>query len=145
MEPDRYQQNSKLFVIGLICLLTSLSLFAFGFYVMPYLLWNWGYNVPGFISTWREWFKESYDFTDSEASWLIFFIFIIPAVICGYISQRASNYIDNQIYDIHPEKSMAVKRDIQETLSFSFKIFLLIILVFVAVTVVEWLVAPPID
>lgn len=145
MENDRYQQNSKLFVIGLICLLISLSLFAFGLYILPYLLWNWSYNVPEFVFVWREWLKETYNFSDSGASWSMILIFIIPAIITGFISHLASNRIDNQIYGVEQEKSTSmpeIKKDIRESLGFGFKIFLLIILVLVAVALVQWLVAP---
>lgn len=145
MEKDRYQQNSKLFVIGLLCLLISLSLFAFGLYILPYLLWNLSYNVPEFVYTTREWLKEYYNFTESGASWTIILFFIIPALITGYISHLASNYIDNQIHGIEREKSTKIseiKKGVRETFEFGFKILLLIILVLIAVAFVQWLVAP---
>ncbi|WP_028388500.1 hypothetical protein [Legionella fairfieldensis] len=148
MEHDRYEQNSKLFVIGLLCLLLSLTLLAFGLYILPYLLWNWRYDIPDFVLSWREWLKEYYNFTDSGASWLIFLVFFIPAIICGFISRWASNYIDNQINGIvpapEPQKHREeIKRDLQESFGFGLKIFLLIILVLVAVTALEWLIASP--
>ena len=148
MEYDRYQHNNKIFIIGLLCLLVSLSLLAFSIYILPYLLWNWTYNVPGFILDWRERLKEFYNFTDSGASWTIFLIFIIPAIICGYISQLTSNYMDNQIEGVKPETTtpeppIEVKGDIQETIGFGLKIFLLIILVLVLVALLEWLIATP--
>lgn len=140
MEYDRYQQNSKLFVIGIICLLMSLALLAFGLYILPYLLWNWGYNVPEFVLSWREWLKEEYSYSDQVASWLVICVFLVPAIFCGYISQWISNYIDNQIYGIEkpsnsPEEEMEVKKD----LHFGLKIALLIILVLVLVALVQWL------
>lgn len=149
MEQDRYQQNSKLFIIGLICLLSSLSLFFFSLYIMPYLIWSWSYNVPGFIISLREWLKQSYNYTNSGASWLIISTFLIPAIICGWVSYRASNSIDNEIYGIKREKisieySEELKRDVQETFSFGSKLFLLIILVIVAVLVIQWVIAPPV-
>ncbi|WP_133140993.1 MULTISPECIES: hypothetical protein [Legionella] len=146
MERDRFQHHGMLFVVGLVCMLASLSLFAFGFYVLPYLLWNWSYGVPEFVLNLREWYKESYEFTESGSAWMVFFTFIIPAIITGLISQFSSNYIDNEIYHLNEEKlekRSEIKRDMQETLSFGLKVFLLIILVLVAVTLVEWLVAPP--
>lgn len=146
MEGDRFQQNSKLFVLGLVCLLISLTLLAFGLYILPYLLWNWSYKVPEFVYYWREGFKESYGFGDTGASWLVILIFIIPAIITGYISHFASNYIDNQLHGINQEKSpkfTEIKQGVQETLGFGFKILLLIILVLVAVAFVQWLLAAP--
>lgn len=145
MEGDRFEQNSKLFIIGLICLLISLTLFAFGLYILPYLLWNWSYNVPEFVYYWREWFREYYDISEVSASWIMILIFIIPAIITGFISHLASNYIDNQIHGIEQEKTTKlpeIKKNVQETLSFGFKILLLIILVLIAVAFVQWIVAP---
>ncbi|KTC93671.1 MULTISPECIES: hypothetical protein [Legionella] len=146
MEQDRFQQNSKLFILGLVCLLACLSLFGFGFYILPYLLWNWNYDVPEFVLSMREWYKESYNFSDSGSAWMVFLTFIVPAIITGLISQYSSNHIDNEIYHLNEnkeERRTELKRDVQETLGFGLKIFFLIILVLVAVTLVEWLVAPP--
>ncbi|MFA5959141.1 MAG: hypothetical protein WC785_01320 [Tatlockia sp.] len=146
MEQDRYQQNALVFIIGLISLLLSLSLFAFSFYIMPYLLWSWTYSVPGTILFIREWFKETFEFTDIGASWMVFLMFIIPAVVFGYISQFSSNYLDDAIYGlkkVKSEKQEEIKRDVQETLSFGLKLFLLIVLVISVVLTIEWLVAKP--
>ncbi|KTC86756.1 hypothetical protein [Legionella brunensis] len=148
MEYDRFQQNSVLFVIGIITLLLSLSLFAFSFYILPFLLFDWVYDVPEFISIWREWLKEEYTFTDTGASWLILLIFIIPALIFGYISYLASNYIDNRLYNVVPkraenERQGELKKDIQETLGFVLKILGAIILILVGISIIQWLLAVP--
>ncbi len=150
MEYDRYQQNSKLFVIGIICLLLSLALFAFGFYILPYIVWNWHYDVPGFVLTWREWFKEEYNYSEKGAALLVFSLFIMPAIACGYISQRISNYIDNQIYGIGSPETPTEEveeevegKDAHFGLKFGLKIALLIILVLIAVTFFEWLLIGP--
>lgn len=146
MEQDRYEQNHKVFIIGLICLILCLSLAAFGFYILPYLIWNWGYEVPELVWQLREWYKGNYNFSDIGASWLVFFTFIIPATICGFISQWASNYIEKKMYGLdeaNPERHAEIRKDIQETIRFGLKIFLLIILVLVVITLVEWLIAPP--
>ena len=147
MEPDRFQKNGKLFVIGMIALLICLMLLAFSVYIFPSLLLQWNYSVPSFIFNWREWIKETYDLTYSGASWIIFLILIILAFICGYISYWASNYIDNQIYGIKngskEETQTEVRKDLQTTVSFGFKVLLLIVLVLLVVSLVEWLIAVP--
>src|SRR5262245_58460376 len=97
MEHDRFQQNSKLFIVGLICLLLCLSLLALGLYVLPHLLWNWSYGVPGLVLSLREWYINTYNFTTQGASWMVILTFLIPAVICGFISQWSSNYIEKQM------------------------------------------------
>ncbi|MBA3537827.1 MAG: hypothetical protein H0T84_14660 [Tatlockia sp.] len=146
MEPDRYQQNSKLFVIGLICLLLCLSLLAIALFILPYLLWDWRYGVPGMVLELHEWFKENYDFSDGGASWMVFLTFIIPALICGFISQWASNYIERKMYGLdeaRPGRRMEIHKDLQESVSFGLKIFILIILVVLGVALVEWLILLP--
>ncbi|MDI9818234.1 MULTISPECIES: hypothetical protein [unclassified Legionella] len=148
MEHDRFKQNSKLFIIGIIALLISLSLFAFSFYILPYLLWNWIYEVPYFISNWQEWIKREYNFTHTGASWLIFGVFIIPAFIFGYLSYLISNYIDNRIYHMVseelPETKEEVSKDVRDTLVFFLKILILGILIFVVLTLIHrFLSVPP--
>ncbi|MCA0404075.1 MAG: hypothetical protein LCH30_09810 [Proteobacteria bacterium] len=147
MEDDRYQQNSKLFITGLICLLFSLSLCAMGLYVLPYLLFGWNYSVPGFVITFREWLKESYAYSDFGSAMVTFLSFLVPGLICGFISYYASNHIDNQIFGIQPEKkesSVDMKKEVKESLGFGLQLFLLIVLVIIAVFAVQWLVAPPV-
>lgn len=146
MEQDRYQQNSLVFIIGMISLLLCLCFLAFSFYILPYLLFSWVYSVPGLILFMREWFRELFNFTENGASWLVFLSFFLPALIFGYISQLSSNYIDDRIYRIKestPLHTEEIKKDVQETLGFGLKLFLLILLVFVVVLAIEWLVAKP--
>ncbi|KTD20097.1 transmembrane protein [Legionella lansingensis] len=148
MEYDRFQQNSVLFVIGIIALLLSLSLFTICFYIFPFLLFDWVYNVPEFVSIWREWLIEEYNYTITGASWVILLIFLVPAFICGYISYFISNYIDNRLYGIVPEetakkKRVEIRKDIQETLVFVLKILGLVILVLIGISILQWIVAVP--
>ncbi|MCC5015945.1 MULTISPECIES: hypothetical protein [Legionella] len=146
MEPDRYEQNSKVFILGIVTLLLSLTLFALGFYVVPYLFWGWNYDIPAIVLNWHEWLKEYYEFSEAGASWIIFLIFIIPALICGYISHLASNHIDNKIHGIEPvktDKQIEIKEEVKATLSFGFKIVLLIVLVLLALSLLQWLLTVP--
>ena len=146
MEHDHYQQNGTVFIIGLVSLIFSLSLFGLAFYILPFLLWSWSYSVPGIVLFLREWYKDAYNFGDTGAAWLVFFTFMIPALICGYVSQYSSNYIDSQVYGITEKKEedkLEVRRDVQESISFGLKVFFLIVLVVLAVLFAEWLIAPP--
>lgn len=144
MEYDRYQQNSKLFIVGMITLLVSLSLLAFALYILPYLIWTLPYKVPAFVLDWREYIKRTYEISEARASWWVFFTFIIPSVVCGYISYLASNRIDNQIYHVIPEKpeeeKEIVKKDFKESTGLSLKILGSIILTIAVVTLLEWLI-----
>ncbi|CEK10658.1 hypothetical protein [Legionella hackeliae] len=148
MEHSRFQQNSALFVLGIITLVLSIVLFVFSFYIVPFLFWDWVYDVPEFVSIWREWLKEEYNFTQMGASWLILLFFILPALLCGFVSYFASNYIDNRLLHMLPqkiesEKHEAVRRDLQETLIGIIKIFGAIVLVLVIVSMIQWLLSIP--
>jgi hypothetical protein len=147
MEYDRFQQNSILFIIGITALLISLSLFAFSFYIFPFLLWDWVYDVPAFVLVWREWLIEGHQFTHTGASWLVLLLFVTPALICGYVSYFASNYIDNRLYKFIPEKTALSKRkfrqDVQDTLVFLLKLLGLAILVLVIISIIQWISAVP--
>jgi len=147
MEYDRFQKNSTLFIIGLIALLLSLSLFAFSFYILPFLLFGWVYDVPEFVSVWREWLKLEYHFTHVAASWIILLTFIIPALICGYISYFASNYIDNRIYNVVNREDLIVSRRrqnyAQDSRVLLLKILSLAILIIIIITLLQWFISIP--
>ncbi|MFC3907509.1 hypothetical protein ACFORL_00265 [Legionella dresdenensis] len=114
---------------------------------MPHLIWNWHYDVPEFVSHWRERLVENHNMTRTSANWTIFFSFFIPAVVSGLIAYFTSNRLDNDIYGLTPEKNPEeeglIVEDIKETASFGSKLFLLIIAVVAFVFFVEWLIAVP--
>lgn len=140
MESDRYQKNSKLFILGIVALLCSLSLLAFGLYILPYLLWDLFYQVPSFVLTWREVVKNFYHVSEHGAAWIVFLIFILPAVLFGYISYLASNYIDNSIFNVSsevPEKPTVEKKEWRETFGWVFKILGMIVLTLGTLAILE--------
>lgn len=146
MEYDRYEQNKSLFIASMICLLVSLTLFAFSLIILPALIWNWHYDIPEFTITFREWFRVRYGITDFSAGWLVFLCFFLPALITGLISKITSNDIENQIYNIEPQETAShveLKQDFQESMSLGMKILLLAALVVACVFLVEWLIAIP--
>ncbi|MBA2711785.1 MAG: hypothetical protein H0U57_14495 [Tatlockia sp.] len=146
MEPDRFQQNSKLFIVGLISLLLCLTLLAIALFIVPYLIWNWHYGVPAMIIELHEWFRDSYSFDNSGASWMVFLTFFVPAIICGVISQWSSTHIEKEIYGMdldRPGRRMEIHKEIHDTLSFGLKVIILIVLVILAVSLLHWFVSGP--
>lgn len=146
MENDRFTQNRKIFTICMISLLLSLSLFAFAFYILPNLLWDWNYDVPEIIFTWRMWFVNSYGFSERRAKGIIFLIFFIPALITGMISYFTSNQIENEILGVVKEKAVeenVVVTDFKETLMFILKLIAVVLLVIICVFLIEWLLTVP--
>ncbi len=146
MEPDRFQQNSKLFIVGMICLLLGLTFLAIALFIIPYLLWNWHYGVPSMVVQLHQWFRDSYSFDNGGASWMVFLTFLIPAIIFVIISQWSSNHIEKQMYGMdldRPGRRMEIHKEIHDTLSFGLKLGILIVLVIIAVIVVQWFVSVP--
>lgn len=150
MEADRarYQNNSKLFITCMICLMASLSLFAFAFYILPYLIWGWHYSVPGFILMWREEFVDSYAWSNSKASMAVFSLFFIPALITGIISWFTSNKIENNVLGIALTESNHQQLDSHE-LGDSFrlvaKIIMSSLLAIAVLFFIEWLLTSPLS
>ena len=145
MEPDRYRQNHFLYVIGLIFLVFSLSLFAFSAYIIPFLLFKWSYDVPEFISTWQQWLLER-DYSNAAACWLIFLFFIVLALFCAAIAHIASNRIDNKLYKTEVEAKVEPARstdDTKETTNLLVKIVFIVILVFIGALLFQWLISSP--
>jgi len=146
MEYDRYAQNKGLFIISMISLLIFFICAAFALYIMPALVWNWHYDVPEFTITFREWIRRAYELTESIAGFWVFVIFLSIGIIAGLISKSTSNQIENEIYKIEPEEAInqtALKKDLQQSMSLSLKIIVLILLTVALVFLVEWLIAIP--
>lgn len=146
MEQDRYQQNHKLFIIGLASLVISLSLFALSFYIMPNLLFGWGYDTPEFITNFVEWFQYTYNYSESAASKLVFLIVFVLASIFASIAYYCSNRIDNQIYSLELQESkqlQKVQTTDREGLRLVLKILFITLLIFLAAALFEWFIYTP--
>jgi len=116
--------------------------------MLPHLLFNWHYEVPEFISFWREWFVTRYTMTEKVAGIMVFLVFFIPGIFAGFISYLISNRIEDGIYGLVPEKSDnaeegAIVKDVKETVSFSLKLFILIVCAVALLFFVEWLITAP--
>lgn len=141
METDRYQQNHSLFILGLVSLLLSLSLLAFSCYNMPYLLFNWRYDVPEFIIMLHAWLVSTYSMTDHHASWVIVASLFSSSILFGIIAYIASNRIDNAIYDIKQEEhttSIHLTKDFKASAELFGKILLLVLLVVLVAIGLDW-------
>ncbi|MDP1603234.1 MAG: hypothetical protein Q8M03_08215 [Legionella sp.] len=146
IDKERYQHNSKLFITSLICLVLSLCFFSFALYILPNLLWDWDYDIPEFVFTWRQGFVDHYNFGVGSAKITVFLIFFIPALITGYISYITSNKIENEVLGIVPPKlpgEAEPSQEVKETLSFSVRLLLTVLLVLVVLFFVEWLLKTP--
>ncbi len=146
MEPDRYQSNNKLYIIGIICLVLSLSLFFFSLYIAPFLIWHLNYEVPSIVAILAANFEQQYNFTEGQANTLVWFIFFIPSLITGYIAYYVSNRIDNQIYRLGREEQQEKKpaspqatREIRESAGLAFKIIFLMVAIVAIILLLQLL------
>ena len=143
MEEDRYQKNHLLFIISLVSLLISLVLFAFTLYMLPHLLFGWRYDAPEFIPFWTEWLQYQYNVSEAAASKLILFLFVLLSLIFGLITYFSSNRIENQIFSSGlsgTNKSPIFKKSTREGVALGLKIFFIIIIIFVAASLLQWLI-----
>ncbi|WP_133127342.1 hypothetical protein [Legionella nagasakiensis] len=148
MEQDRYQQNHWTYIIGMICLVVGMTLFAFSAYIFPFLILKGIYDVPEFILRWRYSFQNDYGFDLRGASWAVFLAFFIPALITIIIAYIFSNRIDNRLYNLEERNQEKVERklEVKETVKILSKIIMIVILVFVIITLFQWLIyVPPVD
>ncbi|HAT5055574.1 TPA: hypothetical protein I9781_002953, partial [Legionella pneumophila] len=74
-------ENSKLHILGIICLVTSLGLFFFSLYIVPFLIWQLDYDIPDFISNMIAYGEDEYYFSPITSKTLVWLIFFTPSII----------------------------------------------------------------
>lgn len=147
MEFDRYQKHHKLYLLGIICLLSCLSLLFYSFYLLPFLLWKLNYSVPQLIISSIALLEDNYGFSNGQSRGIIGLILFTLILLTGLVSYYVSNSIDNEIYKSElalPDKetkihSEEIQKDIKESATIGFEIIFLMILVVVGLFVLQWL------
>ncbi|MCR9192307.1 MAG: hypothetical protein NXI01_06555 [Gammaproteobacteria bacterium] len=145
MEPDRYQQNHVFYIVGLICLILGLGLFAFGLYLSPYLFFDFQYNVPDFIYNFIMWLQGNYTTSKYGIAWLIFLLLILPAVILIVVADIISNKIDRKIFGIStfkrptPPTEEGIKSKV-ESKGLVFNIVMIIVVIFIIAEFFQWVI-----
>jgi len=143
MEQDRYNTNHPLFIIGMISLILCLAMFGLTFYVLPNLLFGLIYDVPSFITDWKEWLWTTYEMNDYRASHIIALFLFSCSLIFALIAYFSSNKIDNKIFRSElesQEEATGEKRNHRETMILVVKILFIIILVYVFAQVFQWII-----
>ena len=148
MEYDRYQNNNKLYLLGIISLVLCLALLFFSLYILPFLIWKLNYDVPALITSLIISLQESYDLSSASSRFLVWLIFFIPALITGFISYYVSNYIDNKLYskeleinnEITTASSIEKKEELKESAKLSFKIIGLMVIIVAVILFLQLLV-----
>lgn len=145
MEIDRYTNNNKLYVLGIISLILALGLFFFSMYILPFLVWNLYYDVPDFVSNLIMYFQNGYYYSPTTSKVLTWMIFFVPSLISGYISYYISNYIDDQILGITQsadsqeakESSEEIREDVKQSLGLAAKILILMLLIILIIYLLQ--------
>lgn len=149
MEFDRYRINKNLYLLGMLGLLLGMTLSLFALVILPNLLWNLSYNVPPFIQEMVQYFEYEQRLSPTASAWTIFLLFFVPGLILIILSAMASNKIEDKVYHLKNIESRDVlvfednKKENYEGVSFSMKLFFIIIMVFVVATLFHWLISTP--
>lgn len=141
MSEGPFQQHNNLFITCMISMVMALSLLAFSLYIFPYLIWHWVYDIPGFISDWREWLKDYHNYTESGAAWSVFLMFFIPGLIASLTTYIITNILEKmdsneKVETLEPQR--LISDNAEESLSITMKVLILIALVIAAVFFAEW-------
>ena len=105
MEADRYQKHHIAYISGLFCMITSIGLFAFSLFLLPYLFFGWQYSVPNFITDFSAFLQDKHTLSNSAVAWVMCLALDLPAVILFVIADVLSNRIDKEIYGISNSSS----------------------------------------
>lgn len=142
-------RSDRDFLMSMIMLILCLISFFFSLYLLPFLIWNLNYDIPGFIFVWQEELKQVYNYTAQGAAAIIFLVFFIPSLLLGYLSKLfATELIKDDTLSleepkVNQEQQERAAQQRRETLQFGLKLFLMVILVYIVLSLIEWLVAIP--
>ena len=147
MKYDHDKQHPTLYVLGLFFLVLSMCLFAFSAYIFPFLIFNWVYEVPGFLLHAREWLHRNYGHEYELASMFIFLFFFLLAIITGSIARKASVKLDREFYEAklaeatteteREQIKSASKKEAKESARVVMKIIMFMIIVIILLTLFE--------
>lgn len=147
MEYERLGGNNKLFIFGVLCLVTSLGLLFFSLYLLPYFIWELSYNIPDFILSFLARLQDDYRYSSAGSKTVVWFVFFVPCVITGIISYFISHYLDNKIPGITPEVKQEpekpageTQKQIKESASLGLQILGLMVIIVVAILLLQYFV-----
>lgn len=143
MEYDRYQENRFVYIVGIISLILSMSLFTLTLYIIPYLVFGITYSMPEFIPNWQQYLLNVYEFTNAGASWIIFVVLLSLSLFTALIAFLASNKIDNHLYGIKKTEEEQTKVARQESINLIAKIALIVLTIFIIAGLIQWLTSVP--
>lgn len=141
MEPDRYEQNHKFYIAGLVCLIISMFLFGLGAYILPRIAFGLNYNIPNLIFYWITLVHLAYDITEHMAGWLILLLLFLMGFLFSIITYLFSNHIETKIYakeEVERVEIEKVPETSKETGPLVLKIIIIVGIVFVIAKIFQW-------
>jgi len=145
MEPDRFQQNKKYYIVGLACLIMSMTLFGIGAYILPHVAFGMVYTIPDFIFEWTNLIQVAYGLSEKSSGWLVLLIFLVFGFLFSLVTYILSNRIDNEIYATEePDAVVEEKKPIKggsETGPLVLKIVLILGFIYIVSKFFQWAIA----
>lgn len=93
---EESKSNNRIFIVGVVCLVLSVSFLFFSLYIIPYLLWELHYDVPDFVAATIASVQNNYNYSSSTSKFIVWLLFLIPSLVMGFISYLISNRIDKE-------------------------------------------------
>jgi len=87
-------ENIILYIVGLIALLLSVSLFVFSFYITPYIVLDFVYDVPEFIILNVYWYKTIYGLEGVRLIATVLLPFLIAATFLALVARRLTRRVE---------------------------------------------------
>lgn len=143
MEPDRFQHSPKVYTIGLICMIISLALFGLGAYIFPNIVFGVSYQIPHYIFDWVSLIQNAYDLNEKQAGWLVLMVIFLLGLVASIITYAVSNRIENEIYEIEPEKvdeHQELHHKPNESGPLILKIIFILGIIFLSAELFEWVI-----
>lgn len=139
-QPDDFETPS------LILLVVFIGWSIYTLYLMPHLLFNWHYDVPGWIWYVRVWFVEQFGIGEREASFIILSIMLVVAMILLIIEKLITKSNENipevlEEIELRKERQKALRAEIKSTTNFFMQVFMIAIGIFVLLIGLHWLIS----
>ena len=148
MEQNRYNQNHKLFITGMISLLLCLAFLLFMLFMLPHLLFGWIYDVPETVTHVREWITTDYGVSSSRASLVIFLFLLALVLLFGFVAYYASTRVESKIFSSEEpedkEESHLTEKlsaGLKESFRFFITLLAILIVAFAATVGFHWMIS----
>ncbi len=140
MEPRRFQANPKAYCFGMLCMVSAFVFFTYAFYLLPYLLWDWHYDIPDFVLRWMHDWARDEGWRRGTLGWMVFFIFFIPGLLSTLGAKYFSAQTERQF--LLPEEAKVPRAPMRpQTKKMMWLVLSLIFFTWIAVHVLVWVIA----